>query len=216
MRKKDLEIVLSKTPDFHKPKEFLEQYITPSRIAADLLWEAYMRGDISEKTILDLGCGTLRLGIGALFLGARRVIGVDIDCETLYSAYKWLARHKISKYFLLICADVEDIFLTNIDTVLMNPPFGVKKHNRGLDMVFLKKALGLAGIVYTMHKTSKGERVLVKQIAEAYNSKIVFEREMLFPVKMVFSHHRRRVYKVKIDVYAIRRATGERNEARNK
>ena len=44
--KKSLEILLSSARGFEKPLPELEQYETPSDIAADLLWNAFMDGNI--------------------------------------------------------------------------------------------------------------------------------------------------------------------------
>ncbi len=203
--KKLLEIVLEETPVYSHPKEFLEQYITPTEVASKLLWEAFLRGDISGKTIADLGCGTLRLGFGALFLGASRVVGVDVDVDALADIVKWVRGKPYSYRVLLVQADVRRIVLYNIDTVVMNPPFGVKKCNRGLDMVFLKKALGFSNSVYTIHKASVGGRRLVKNIVDSLGYSIVYSEETVFPIKMVYPRHRRRVYRVVVDMYGFRR-----------
>ena len=39
--------------------------------------------DLSDKTVVDFGCGSGILGIAALKLGAKRVIGIDIDPQAL-------------------------------------------------------------------------------------------------------------------------------------
>lgn len=36
-------------------------------------------GDIEDKAVLDLGCGTGMLGIAAAILGAGTVVGVDVS-----------------------------------------------------------------------------------------------------------------------------------------
>lgn len=36
-------------------------------------------GDIEDKAVLDLGCGTGMLGIAAAILGAGAVVGVDVS-----------------------------------------------------------------------------------------------------------------------------------------
>ncbi|MCS7128284.1 MAG: METTL5 family protein [Sulfolobales archaeon] len=207
MDKSKLELFLETTPDINKPKEHLEQYSTPSTIASKVLWEAYMHGDIVDKTIGDFGCGSLRLALGALHLGARRAVGVEIDCSTLSNSKEALAKREERWRTLLVCSDVRSIVLTNVDTIVMNPPFGVKKQNRGLDMAFLKKALETANNVYTMHKHSSGEEVLVKTICEGAGFKVVYVDKALFPIKMTYRHHRRKVYRVAVDIYGLRRAT---------
>jgi putative methylase len=58
MKKKELEIFLQNIPDFRKPKPDLEQYITSADIVADIIFIAFQMGDIENKNVLDLGCGT--------------------------------------------------------------------------------------------------------------------------------------------------------------
>ena len=58
MKKKELEILLQGVPSFDKPIPHLEQYLTSASIAADIIFTAHQFGDIKDKTVLDLGCGT--------------------------------------------------------------------------------------------------------------------------------------------------------------
>ncbi len=206
VKKKDLELFLENTPEYSSPKEHLEQYITPPIIASELLWEAFMHNDIADKTILDMGCGTLRLGLGALMLDARRVIGIDIDCDVLNNVVKWIDRNKGYKHkILLICGDVIESQLNNIDTVIMNPPFGVKKHNRGLDVMFLKKALTIAKSVYSIHKDSPGLYRIVNELLGMVKGRIVYLKKTIYPIKMILPHHRRRVYWINVVLYGVKR-----------
>src|SRR3989338_11601347 len=77
--KSRLAIILSKLRQFENPKFLDEQYTTDSEIAAMVLWNAYMSGNIKGKTIAYLGAGTGILGIGALLLGAKKVFFVEKD-----------------------------------------------------------------------------------------------------------------------------------------
>ncbi|HLD78922.1 MAG TPA: 50S ribosomal protein L11 methyltransferase, partial [Candidatus Nanoarchaeia archaeon] len=77
--KRDLEVVLSKLKDFEKPSFTLEQYPTPSNIAAEWIWNMAMKGEVAGRTIVDAGCGPGILGIGLLLMGARKVIFIDKD-----------------------------------------------------------------------------------------------------------------------------------------
>ena len=80
VRKRDLERALSEIEAHSKPKAYLEQYTTPSEVAAEMLYlAAYVYNDIMDKTVVELGCGTGRLAIGAALLGAKEVIGVDVN-----------------------------------------------------------------------------------------------------------------------------------------
>jgi len=72
--KSGLAVILSSLLSFKSPKIKLEQYETPSEIAADVLWNAHMNGDLVDKTVADLGSGTGVLGLGAVLLGAKKGI----------------------------------------------------------------------------------------------------------------------------------------------
>ena len=196
--KKELELFLEKTMEIVTPREELEQYTTPASIASQLLWEAFIRGDVTDKTILDLGCGSLRLGVGALFLGARRIVGVDIDMDLLIRVKEWLKRRSLMHKVLLIVSDASAVFLKNIDTTIMNPPFGVKPWSRGIDLVFLKKALLLSKNVYSIHKDSWGLKIILKDISKAFNRRLANIIKTKYPIKMILKHHRRKVYWINV------------------
>src|SRR3989338_8397937 len=86
MSKSSLAIELSKLKVFESPKVRQEQYPTDSEIAASVLWNAYILGDLEGKVIADLGCGTGILGIGALLLGAKKVFFIEVDKKALETA----------------------------------------------------------------------------------------------------------------------------------
>ena len=80
IRKLDLERFLSTVASQPNPQVHLEQYTLSEQIAANMLYiAAYANNDIIDKSVLDLGCGTGRLALGASYLGAKDVVGVDID-----------------------------------------------------------------------------------------------------------------------------------------
>jgi len=64
---------------FEDPRAPLEQYRTPPELAAHLVHLADLRDDVDGRTVLDLGCGTGMLALGAALRGPDRVVGVDID-----------------------------------------------------------------------------------------------------------------------------------------
>jgi len=88
MKLRKLEIALEKVEGFETPNVNYEQYKTPATVAAPFLHLAFMSGDIEGKTVYDLGCGTGILSIGAALLGAKEVIGFDIDDGAVSNAVK--------------------------------------------------------------------------------------------------------------------------------
>ena len=77
IRKLDLERFLSTIKPHSNPKANLEQYtITESTAATMLYLAAYTYCDIIGKRVLDLGCGTGRLALGAAFLGAASPVAL--------------------------------------------------------------------------------------------------------------------------------------------
>ena len=153
LKKKDLAIQLSQLQKFSQPSAALEQYTTPSELAAQLLWDAFLHGDIQDKVIADFGCGTGILGLGALLLGAKQVFFVDIDPQALS-----VAKHNLQileettgKTFSASFLHTSiDSFHHKVDVVLQNPPFGVQKEHA--DKLFLEKAMQVADVIYTIHK----------------------------------------------------------------
>lgn len=157
MKKSQLAILLSKFAVFQSPKAELEQYPLDSESAATVLWTAYEQGDIKNKTIADLGCGTGILGIGALILGAKKVYFIDKSEGAIRKAKQNLSFVEEETNLILrgkakwLIGDVS-LFTNKVHTVLQNPPFGTKKEH--IDRIFLEKAIEISKVVYSLHKTS--------------------------------------------------------------
>ncbi|RUS14660.1 hypothetical protein BC937DRAFT_93501 [Endogone sp. FLAS-F59071] len=98
--------------------------------------------------------------IAANILGAGYLVGFDIDPEAIEIARQNCEEFEVEADFVLMDLSAEesslDGFQGKLDTIVMNPPFGTK--NKGIDMVFLKKAINIAETaVYSLHKTSTRE-----------------------------------------------------------
>ncbi|NXC77060.1 METL5 protein, partial [Anhinga anhinga] len=112
--------------------------------------------DIENKTIADLGCGCGVLSIGSAMLGAGLCVGFDIDADALEIFSSNIEDFELTNVNMVQCdvCSLSDSMSETFDTVIMNPPFGTK-HNKGMDMIFLKTALQMARTaVYSLHKTS--------------------------------------------------------------
>ena len=202
--KSGLAIALSKLEGFKSPKVREEQYITDSEVAASVLWQAYQLGDIERKIIADLGCGTGVLGIGALLLGAKKVFLIDLDEKALETAKINLSKVRSETSSLrigkmeveFIFGNVKDLKI-KADVVIENPPFGTKvKHS---DIIFLKKALETAPIVYSFHKSES------KAFLEAFSAKkgtrITHIWGFKFPLKATFLFHRRQIHRIDVSCF---------------
>ncbi len=149
MKRRELEMALQSLSLFSAPSPELEQYSTPAVIAADLLFDALARGDLEGRKVLDLGCGTGPLGIGAALLGADKVIGFDKDPAALEQAAANAA--KAGVVLDLRQSDISDV-QEKADTVIMNPPFGAQR--KGADRPFLTAAMRCAPVIYSLHMSS--------------------------------------------------------------
>ncbi|KYK26582.1 hypothetical protein AYK20_03405 [Thermoplasmatales archaeon SG8-52-1] len=187
MKKKELEIILQKIPTFETPSPTLEQYITPAHIAADIIFIAHQFGDIKEKIVFDLGCGTGIFAIGASLTGAKKVIGYDIDKKIIEKAKKYANENNL--FIELIEKDILDINET-CDTILMNPPFGAQKSNLKADRRFIEKGFKISKVIYTIHLT-KTISFLEKMIS-SLNGEITFYKNYIFPIKHTFNFHEKK------------------------
>jgi putative methylase len=162
VRKLDLEMLLSQVKPHPSPKPSLEQYTIPANVAATMLYiAAYTNNDIVGRTVLDLGCGTGRLALGAAFLGAKRIVGVDIDKDGVKQAVENSLRTNLKEKVQWIVADIDAIH-GNFDTVLQNPPFGVQR--RKADRKFVEKALESGRVIYSLHKSPQKDNTFIKRL----------------------------------------------------
>ncbi len=220
VRKLDLEIALSKIGQHPCPKAYLEQYTIPPAVAAQLLhMAAYTYDDLIGKAVADLGCGTGRLAIGSALLGAKEVIGVDVDKIATKTALKNAEKLGVKRQTQWITADVSTI-RGSFDTVLQNPPFGVQK--RRADRKFLETAMRIGRRIYSLHKSirkatkpaakSRATSIalipnapspFLKGLIEGHGGQIKALYTLPIHVPYMFDFHRKRKHKVLVDLYVI-------------
>jgi putative methylase len=193
MKKKQLEMQLERLEGFSNPIPGREQYATPGSVAADLLYLAYLRGDL--ESVCDLGCGTGILAIGASLLGAR-VVGVEIDSQALKTARENASRLGVDVDF--IRADVNSVALKGFKTVVMNPPFGAQKASAG-DRAFLRKAVDIADVIYSIHNL--GSEGFIRRIVEPSTIEEIYR--IKFPLRRCFAFHSKDVKILEVELYRI-------------
>jgi len=202
--KRDLELELSKLKTLASPSWKLEQYTTPSNIAADWIWQMTLNGDVISKVILDAACGNGILGLGLLLMGAKKVFFIDKDPEAIKIAldnYNLLkAEYELGEAKFLN----EDISLFDgiVDLIMQNPPFGTKEMHA--DKKFLEKAFSLAPLVYSMHKSST--RRFVEAISKDFNFRITKYWHYEFPIKAAYSFHTKPVKKIEVTVWRLEKS----------
>lgn len=185
-KKKHLEMAIQKVPKHPNPKVGLEQYSTPATIAADLLWNAYSLGDIADKKVMDLGCGTGIFAIASKLLGAASAIGVDIDKDSTDLASSYCGDVDF------ICSDICDLENDfDVDTIFQNPPFGSQKNaKKGADLKFISKAVELSPkVLYSFHMASTEEFLI--SYFEKNDLEITHIFRYNFPIPKIYEFHTR-------------------------
>ncbi len=197
MKQRQLEIILEKLKPFTSPSAVLEQYSTPAPVAAQLLHFAYLHGDMRHKRVVDLGCGTGILAIGAALLEATTT-GVDADERALKTAR--------------INADVAGVNVTWVqspiwdfqgayDTVVMNPPFGAQK--RHSDRPFLMKAMEIGEVIYLLHSAIVND--FVRRYLEPNH--VTDAIKMKLPLAHSFKFHKQEVRYIDAILYRVETIT---------
>ncbi len=221
IRKLDLELFLSRVKPHPSPTASLEQYTTSESVAATMLHlAAYTYGDIIGKSVLDLGCGTGRLSLAAAFLGAKSVVGIDIDKTAVKTAAENAAGSGFEAGVEWIVGDIEAIS-GRFDTVLQNPPFGVQK--RSADRKFLEKALEVGDAVYSLHNHPSTDKQLISRLkasagllqvepsqfllrfVEEHGGRVEAAYALPLVIPHMFDFHTKAKREIVIDLYVIRR-----------
>ena len=226
-KKKHLEMILEKVPKHPNPKVELEQYSTPSTIAADLVWNAYGLGDIDNMSVLDLGCGTGIFAIASSLMGASYSLGVDIDDESI--ALAKITQNSISEEHDIditntnfIVGDINSFnsindllnernpvnddnnskSLNRFDTLIQNPPFGSQeKGSRHADRKFMEFAVNSADVIYSFHMKNTEEFVIdyYRDLGAEVSHKLVYK----FPIPKIYDFHTEESREVKVVVLRV-------------
>lgn len=189
---------LERVAPFPDPTVDLEQYVTPAEVAASLIHEGDLRGDLA-RPVVDLGTGTGMLAIAAALRGAR-AIGVDIDdaplsvaeqnAESLGVDVAWI-RGTVG--YLPLCP--------NGTTVVMNPPFGAQRANRGADRPFLAAAADIATVSYSIHNAQS--RAFVERFATDHGGRITDAFAVTLDLPHQFAFHTDAVRSIDAEAYRI-------------
>jgi len=209
--RRGLERRLADLATFAEPRLDLEQYPTPADLAAHLLHDADLRGDLSG-TVLDLGAGTGVLALGAGLRSPDRVIGIERDAGALAVAREnrravdpptpvaWL-RGDATRPPLCREGDSQTPPGREDVTVVTNPPFGAQDGSRGADRAFLAAAAGIAAVSYSIHNA--GSEAFVEAFAGDNGGRVTHAFGAGLDLDRRFDHHSTERKTIDVEVFRI-------------
>ncbi|KAJ2719703.1 hypothetical protein GGI07_005059 [Coemansia sp. Benny D115] len=226
MKLKQLEGYLGDVAAFRDPKVQLEQYPTTAHLASRILYTAESAfGDIDGKAVIDLGCGCGMLSVAAAMMGAASVLGVDIDADALEIAQENIDEFELAETIDLIhasmCAEdspgagasdgelslntaLVERMRRKFDTAILNPPFGTKPGNKGIDLLFLQAACSMAETaVYSLHKSSTRAFLIKKAQSWGFDCEVL--AELKFDVPMMYKFHKKKSVDIEVDLLRLSR-----------
>jgi putative methylase len=202
--KRELVQQLGVVAGFENPRAPLEQYRTPPELAGHLVHLADLRSDIEDQTVLDLGCGTGMLALGAALRSPERVVGVDIDPAPLSTARVNERRIASATPVAWVRADATAAPLNPSPaktTVLMNPPFGAQASNEHADRAFLQTAAKRASVSYSIH--NEGSESFVESFADDNDGHVTESYQTEFDLPRQFEFHDAETRTITAEVYRI-------------
>jgi putative methylase len=174
---------------FDDPRADLEQYRTPPDLAAHLVHTADLQGDVEDRLVVDLGCGTGMLALAASLRGPRAVVGLDLDPNPLATARTNEGRVATSSSVAWLRADATAAPLCPDEptTVIMNPPFGAQAGNEHADRAFLETAGRIADVSYSIHNTDSAD--FVEAFVADHGGAVTHAFEATFDLPRQFDFH---------------------------
>ncbi|PWA03207.1 hypothetical protein BB558_000638 [Smittium angustum] len=85
------------------------------------------------------------------------------------------------------------------DTVVMNPPFGTKPGNAGIDMLFLEAAVYLSkGAIYSLHKSSTRDYIIKTCKKWGYSCEVL--AQLKFDIPKMYNFHKKNSVDINVDL----------------
>ncbi|MFC6865300.1 METTL5 family protein [Halomicroarcula sp. GCM10025817] len=189
---------------FENPRASLEQYRTPPELAAHLVHTADLQGDIEGRTVVDLGCGTGMLALGAALRSPETVVGVDIDPAPLATARQNERKVGSTTSVSWVRGDATAAPLCPLvseTTVVMNPPFGAQSGNEHADRRFLETAAELSTVSYSVH--NEGSQEFVESFAADNGGEVTHAFETAFELPRQFDFHDEETRVITAEVFRV-------------
>ena len=167
----------------------LEQYTTDGDLAVRWLSDIVAFGDLAEGcTVADLGAGNGVLGLGALAMGAGRVLLVEADQAACDVAMLNAESMGLAESVELIQGALgsEPVDLSSADAIISNPPWG--RQSPKADRPFLDVILS-SGI--TAHLMHSAEASHIEPLFEEHGWAVERYGEADFALPATHSYHSR-------------------------
>ena len=202
-KKRALAQQLGVVAGFDNPQASLEQYRTPPDLAAHLVHTADLQGDIQGRTVVDLGCGTGMLALGAALRGPETVVGLDVDPAPLSTARENERKIGSQTSVSWLRADAAQAPLCPPEetTVVMNPPFGAQSGNEHADRGFLETAASVADVSHSIH--NEGSQSFVESFAADNGGEVTHAYQTGFELPRQFEFHDEESRSITAELYRI-------------
>ncbi|MDE1475610.1 50S ribosomal protein L11 methyltransferase [Xenorhabdus bovienii] len=122
--------------------------------------------DLTDKTVIDFGCGSGILAIAALKLGAKQAIGIDIDPQAIQASRDNAERNGVSAQLTLYLSKDQPADL-KCDIVIANILAGPLRELAPI-IGSLPKSGGLLGLSGVLANQAEG-------VAQAYNNEFIID-----------------------------------------
>lgn len=217
LKKSEMIDLIQSLKGFQTPKIKLEQYQTDAIATSDLIFHIAFEStaaDFENRLIIDLGCGTGNLSIAVALLGYN-IVSVDIDKNAISILKENAELLGVLNQIYIIQTDLRKTPLKDIitehqheiqsffslskipekTTVLTNPPFGV--HQKGIDVQFLKQALSVANIVYSIHLATEENRAFLEKKIQQMGGKVTERAYLHMVLPASYKFHKKDRKKIK-------------------
>ena len=189
MKVRKLAMLLSGLPSHPSDYVELEQYTTDGDLAARWLTDISAFGDLTEGcTVADLGAGNGVLGLGAMAMGAGRVLLVETDQAACVVAKSNTESMGFADSVEVIQATLgsDPIDLGSVDVVISNPPWG--RQTPRADRPFLEAIITTEVPAHLLH--SAGATHIQPLFEDAgWSTERYGEADFALPAS--YSHHSR-------------------------
>jgi len=179
----------------------IEQNEKMLKVNTDTIILGMFFDNLINKTVLDIGTNTGALLLYADYHKANKLIGVDINSESLEYAKRNISKY--NKNFKLYNSRVQDLNIEPVDVIVCNPPFFEMNNvtiDEDLKDALFEEALPLDDLFKSYRRLLKdnGEIYMIypaDRFPELYNKCLEYKLKIM---KMKFVHDTKKEYALRV------------------